>query len=71
MWNKSASSYKPAQSECGRSNNPLKQRIVGGQDTTPHAYPWTVAIFLRSQLVCGGSVISDRHILTAGHCVNL
>lgn len=56
--------------ECGFSNAVLKERIVGGNETLPHEYPWQVAILdANDEISCGGSVISDRHILTAGHCV--
>ncbi|XP_066973090.1 trypsin-1-like [Macrobrachium rosenbergii] len=54
---------------CGRSNQP---RIVGGQEVTPeHKYPWLTSIYTDSgnTFICGGSLIDDRHILTAAHCL--
>ncbi|CAG0904119.1 unnamed protein product [Darwinula stevensoni] len=46
-------------------------RIVGG-NTVPSQtkYPWMV--YLRSspnQFTCGGSLINDRYVLTASHCI--
>lgn len=43
-------------------------RIVGGKKAAPHAYPWTVAILKMDFLHCGGALVTDRHVLTAGHC---
>ncbi|XP_063843971.1 trypsin-1-like isoform X1 [Scylla paramamosain] len=55
---------------CGRRNTVT--RIVGGQQTTVHEYPWQVALVSKysNRPFCGGSIISDVWILSAGHCVN-
>ncbi|KAL7643263.1 UNVERIFIED_CONTAM: hypothetical protein RMT77_006554 [Armadillidium vulgare] len=44
-------------------------KIVGGQEATPHAYPWQVGIFIDDMYFCGGSLISSEWVLTAGHCL--
>ncbi|KAK8732736.1 hypothetical protein OTU49_006900 [Cherax quadricarinatus] len=44
-------------------------RIIGGGYTRLNEFPWQVALVYRNKFFCGGSLISDRHILTAGHCV--
>lgn len=46
------------------------QRIVGGSPTLAHEYPWIVGLSRQGKIYCGGSLISQRHILTAAHCVN-
>lgn len=46
-----------------------EQRIVGGRPTEPHDYPWMTALAYKGRLLCGGSLINDRYILTAAHCV--
>ena len=45
-------------------------RIVGGSDVIPHSIPWHVGIVRKGGTIpyCGGTLISDRHVLTAAHC---
>ncbi|XP_072748554.1 transmembrane protease serine 9-like [Anoplolepis gracilipes] len=54
--------------ECGISGG-ISNRIVGGKISIPHRFPWVAAIFNRDNLHCGGTLINDRYVLTAGHCV--
>merc|ERR1711994_151422 len=49
---------------CGKEN--VANRISGGSYASANQYPWMV----RLQMGCGGSLISDRHVLTAYHCVD-
>ncbi|XP_037092618.1 coagulation factor X-like [Pollicipes pollicipes] len=46
-------------------------RIVGGGPAQPNAYPWLVGLVSpRGQSpFCGGSIINERFVLTAAHCV--
>ena len=50
--------------ECGKENTETSE-ISGGSIASPNQYPWMVKL----QVGCGGSLISDRHVLTAYHCV--
>ncbi|XP_046967009.1 plasminogen-like [Vanessa cardui] len=60
---------KPDYPECGRpSDEIISVRIVGGRRAEPHSFPWTAAIMKKDSLHCGGAIVTDRHILTAGHC---
>ena len=45
-------------------------RIVGGQETEVNELPWQVGLVSRNGKTpwCGGTLISDRHVLTAAHC---
>nr|BAP76070.1 serine protease like protein [Aglia japonica] len=54
---------------CGKpSDGIVSMRIVGGRRAEPHAFPWTVAILKNERMHCGGAVITNKHILSAGHC---
>ncbi|EFN86241.1 proclotting enzyme [Harpegnathos saltator] len=57
-------------SQCGAKNgNQDQERIVGGRPADPGEWPWIAALFNAGRQFCGGSLIDDRHILTAAHCV--
>lgn len=51
-------------------------RVVGGEDAPIDAYPWKAVLGYRIgglpeiHFECGGSVINERYIMTAAHCVN-
>ncbi|KAJ0177717.1 hypothetical protein K1T71_006590 [Dendrolimus kikuchii] len=53
--------------ECGLAGT--NRRIVGGTTVQPHQYPWLVSLMLGPKLHCGGAIITDLHVLTAGHCI--
>merc|ERR1719339_589101 len=54
---------------CGQSQS-QKTKIVGGNEVTPHSYPWQVGLFIDDMYFCGGSIISEDWILTAAHCMD-
>ncbi|CAF1039710.1 unnamed protein product [Adineta steineri] len=58
---------------CGRSQVTNRfARIMGGQDAVPHSYPWMVSLAKRSLNnlhLCGGVLLTRRHVLTAAHCM--
>lgn len=46
--------------------------VLNGSETKPHQFPWTVFLYLlndSNDSMCGGSLITQKHILTAAHCV--
>lgn len=54
---------------CGVSTK-SRMRIVGGRPADPQEWPWMVALLRQeTSLYCGGVLITDRHVLTAAHCV--
>lgn len=57
-------------SQCGAKNgNQDQERIVGGKNADPGEWPWIAALFNAGRQFCGGSLIDDKHVLTAAHCV--
>ena len=53
---------------CGKKLRAHK--IVGGEATDANEYPWQVALVEKGKTkpFCGGSLISSKHVLSAGHC---
>merc|ERR1712037_278422 len=60
----------PGTCQCGVKGGAANGRIVGGQDTEEHEYPWQVGLVSRNGRSpwCGGTLISSSHVLTAAHC---
>jgi len=51
-------------------------RIVGGQEATPHQFPWQASLQYRILGVglfshrCGATVVDQTHIVCAAHCID-
>nr|XP_016940448.1 serine protease grass [Drosophila suzukii] len=44
-------------------------RIIGGADAIINSNPWMAFIHSSTKLICGGTLITQRFVLTAAHCV--
>ncbi|XP_018347579.1 PREDICTED: vitamin K-dependent protein C-like [Trachymyrmex septentrionalis] len=49
---------------CGRPNRKTA-RLLGGEHTESHEFPWLANIHIKSKLLVSGVLINDRYILTA------
>ncbi|XP_022222092.2 serine protease grass-like [Drosophila obscura] len=53
--------------DCGTTTS-SRPMIFGGQDAAPVSHPWMAQIYGMGQFFCGGSLITQRFVLTAAHC---
>lgn len=55
--------------ECGIPNT--STRVIGGHETQVNEYPWIGLMLIgTNRVLCGSSLINDRYVLTAAHCID-
>jgi len=64
----------PGVEECGKSTDPDFQfRIAGGAPSDYGKHPWQASIRIKTDKVdyhlCGATIISHYHVITAAHCI--
>lgn len=61
---------RPEERGCGLATKQFP-KITGGRPADPGEWPWMAAIMVTGDELnyCGGVLISDRHVLTAAHCL--
>jgi secreted trypsin-like serine protease len=52
-----------------QSKGSVQPKVVGGNSASISQYPWQAAVLIDGQQVCGGSLLTSRIVITAGHCV--
>ncbi|XP_075165961.1 trypsin-1-like [Haematobia irritans] len=60
-------SDKCSSCSCGTINK--VKRIVNGQEVQVNQYPWMAMLLFRDRFYCGGSLINDRYVVSAAHCL--
>ena len=59
-----------AQKSCGKRTIKKPQpRIIGGRNASKGEFPWQVYLSIGFGGFCGGTILSPKTILTAGHCM--
>ncbi|XP_039483790.1 coagulation factor IX isoform X2 [Drosophila santomea] len=53
--------------DCGTTKEGITERIAGGTNADPLSNPWMV--YVTGEVQCGGSLITNRFVLTAAHCI--
>lgn len=61
--------FDPLELDCGQRDPEVVARLYGGADAIPGEFPWNVLITFPGSKFCGGSIINNQWILTAGHCI--
>ena len=54
---------------CATALTQPTSRILGGEEASKNGFPYACSIRVDGAHTCGGSIISNRNILTAAHCV--
>ncbi|KAM5128444.1 coagulation factor IX isoform 1-T1 [Callospermophilus lateralis] len=44
-------------------------RVVGGENAKPGQFPWQVLLNGKINAFCGGSIINEKWVVTAAHCI--
>ncbi|XP_076039177.1 vitellin-degrading protease-like [Oratosquilla oratoria] len=60
---------RPLCHNCGRSPKEGDSRIVGGKPAQPGHFVWLVYLKIWLYSYCAGSLITEKWILSAGHCM--
>ncbi|XP_063629952.1 transmembrane protease serine 9-like [Cydia splendana] len=54
-------------SGCGERNE--EPRIVGGSAASINAFPWLARLIYHNAFGCGASLINDKYVVSAAHCL--
>ena len=58
--------------QCGQSKVGQQEATPGTSEAASNEFPWAARLEIRigeKNFQCGGTLLTDRHVLTAAHCV--
>ncbi|XP_075762501.1 proproteinase E-like [Pelodiscus sinensis] len=59
---------------CGTPIYAPSTRVVNGEDTVPHSWPWQISLQYEKdgafRHTCGGTLIAPAWVMTAAHCIS-
>ncbi|KHJ96089.1 trypsin [Oesophagostomum dentatum] len=53
---------------CGKTNRGPSFKSWGGRQVRKNEFPWLTSVMANGK-ICSGALISQRHVITAAHCV--
>ncbi|KAG5669566.1 hypothetical protein PVAND_017453 [Polypedilum vanderplanki] len=65
-------SFSTQSDDCGRVFVSQSTNMIvgkGAKDVYKGEWPWHVPVFYDNSYICGSSLISEKHLLTAAHCL--
>lgn len=51
-------------------NGPFRGRIIGGTPAKISEAPYQVELIFQGVLLCGGSIVASKHVVSAAHCLH-
>uniref|UniRef100_A0A6P7FVI1 Chymotrypsin-like elastase family member 2A n=1 Tax=Diabrotica virgifera virgifera TaxID=50390 RepID=A0A6P7FVI1_DIAVI len=67
--------FKITEPRCGVIVPSESGLLIHGHDTNPGQFPWHAALYKKEGkqrvYICGASLISEQHVITAAHCTTL
>ncbi|XP_070504605.1 serine protease gd-like [Chironomus tepperi] len=56
-------------SSCGKQMTQRRGHHLGGPRVIQGSYPWNAALITNDKYFCGGTLISNKEVVTAAHCI--
>ncbi|KAJ0173272.1 hypothetical protein K1T71_011448 [Dendrolimus kikuchii] len=65
--------HNEQQHQCGQVRLNANPLVVNGSPTLAGQWPWQIALYqtqtVDNKYICGGTLVTRRHVITAAHCV--
>lgn len=68
-WPYKYSAYEAPTCDCSCGERNEEPRVVGGSAASVNAFPWLARLLYHKSFGCGASLINDKYVISAAHCV--